>query len=119
VRTVSAIALKNAIKRRWNGTSAELERKNRLPIPDSDKQKIMLHLHACVVRCVGPLPSDCDHPVAELLHRWLPPSLHCLCWQTEGGHGNKHISLTIHGCGISCGDARAHTRAAFVRNQYG
>lgn len=50
VRLAAAIALKNAVKRRWNGTAAELERKGHSPIPEADRRGIMTNLHSSVIR---------------------------------------------------------------------
>lgn len=51
VRLAAAIALKNAVKRCWNSTAAELERKGLNPIPEADRRGIMANLHSSVIRC--------------------------------------------------------------------
>lgn len=54
VRQASAICLKNAVKRRWSAAVPIPEgvtgRPPVQPIPQSDKQQLMAHLHECVVR---------------------------------------------------------------------
>jgi importin-7 len=49
-RQLAAIQLKNTVKRRWNLSQADAERKGITGIPASDKHEIMANLHECVVR---------------------------------------------------------------------
>jgi hypothetical protein len=53
VRLVSAIALKNIIKKRWNATALELERRGWKPISEADRGAIMTNLHGILIRCGG------------------------------------------------------------------
>jgi Importin-beta N-terminal domain len=88
----AAIACKNAVKRRWNKSAADLEHKGRRPIPPTDKQQIMLQLHSCVVRCGLTAPTSCACVGSTVLQpgcSQLPAASNtctaasaCLCAQT-------------------------------------
>ena len=69
MQLAAAIALKNAVKRRWNKADADLQQKGKQPILVSDKQHIRQHLHAAVLRCAQQMhKSLIHHSVLPLVH---------------------------------------------------